>query len=225
MYFKRINDTTINCVITPEDLHNNGIRIDDLFERKKEAMDYLRAVIVQAAKEENFDLGGEYASMRVTVLPDHSISLTLSENKNRVTVNDLRAAEAKTNTPSAFTNAKKDAPSKAAEAAPKKDGSVKGQRTYGFVHDSMDDAIQCSRQIANAKGVHCTSSLYLDEEYFTYYLFLENTDTETTEFEKMVLSLNEFGDFFNEGPAAIAFIREHGKCIVKDNAAQVLAAL
>ena len=36
MKIRRINDNTISCIISPEDLKEHGIRIDDFFERKKE---------------------------------------------------------------------------------------------------------------------------------------------------------------------------------------------
>ncbi len=79
MTFRRINDTTINCIISPEDLRSRGIKIDDLLERKEEAMNYLRETIVEAARREHFNLESQYSSMRISILPDHSISLTLTE--------------------------------------------------------------------------------------------------------------------------------------------------
>ena len=38
MKIRRINENTISCIITPEDLRENGFRIDDFFDRKKEAV-------------------------------------------------------------------------------------------------------------------------------------------------------------------------------------------
>ena len=35
MTFRRINDTTINCIISPEDLRSRGIKIDDLLEMSR----------------------------------------------------------------------------------------------------------------------------------------------------------------------------------------------
>ena len=33
MKIRRINENTISCIITPEDLRENGFRIDDFFDR------------------------------------------------------------------------------------------------------------------------------------------------------------------------------------------------
>ena len=80
MVFRRINDTTINCIITEEDLNEHGIHLDDLFERKKEAVEFIRGVLAEASRTENFNIQSEYTSMKIAVLPDHTISLTISED-------------------------------------------------------------------------------------------------------------------------------------------------
>ena len=36
MKFRKINETTINCIITQDDLKEHGINLDDLFDRKNE---------------------------------------------------------------------------------------------------------------------------------------------------------------------------------------------
>lgn len=185
-------------------------------------MEYLRGVILEAAQAEDFRLDGEYTSMRVTVLPDRSISLTLTENKSRIKVNDLRGL-------SGGKSGASDGPSSVLQGGGKTTGSrgrKSGRQSYGFIFDTMDEVIACCRQIVAQGGKDiCKQSLYLDEEYMTYYLFLDGIVRDDPEFNRMALALNEFGDFFNEGPAAMAFIREHGKCIAKENAAEVLAAL
>lgn len=78
MRFRRINQKTINCIITREDMTRNGIVPGDLFEHKKEAMDFIKKVIRKAARAENVEISGEYGSMKITVLPDESVSLTFS---------------------------------------------------------------------------------------------------------------------------------------------------
>ena len=39
MKFRKINETTINCIITQDDLKKHGINLDDLFDRKKNAVE------------------------------------------------------------------------------------------------------------------------------------------------------------------------------------------
>ena len=80
MEFKRINKDTVNCIITEDDMEEQGIKIEDLFERKKEAMDFLHDVMRKAQEEVDYKPTGTFMPMQITVLQDHSISLMLSEN-------------------------------------------------------------------------------------------------------------------------------------------------
>lgn len=79
MIFRRIDSKTVNCIITPQDMENHGIRLNDLFERKEQAMEFLHMIVGEAQRRVNFKPDGAVTSMQMTVLPDHSVSLTLSE--------------------------------------------------------------------------------------------------------------------------------------------------
>ncbi len=83
MKIRRINENTISCIISPEDMREHGIGIDDFFERKKEAVDFIRSVVLRAALSENFNLDGELTTMRVSVLPDHSLSLLITREDSQ----------------------------------------------------------------------------------------------------------------------------------------------
>ena len=80
MEFKRINKDTVNCIITEDDMDEQGIKLEDLFKKKKEALDFLHDVMLKAQEEVDYKPTGSFMPLQITVLPDHSISLTLSEN-------------------------------------------------------------------------------------------------------------------------------------------------
>ena len=80
MKIRRINDTTINCIITQEDLRQKGIELGDLFDRKKEAVDFIRETVAEAVRETDFQGQSEFTCMRLSVLPDKSVSLTISQD-------------------------------------------------------------------------------------------------------------------------------------------------
>ncbi|WP_029321636.1 adaptor protein MecA [Butyrivibrio sp. AE3004] len=80
MKFTRVNKDTINCIITEDDMDEQGLKLEDLFDKSKEAMDFLHDVMEKAATEVDYKPQGAFTPMQITVLPDHSISLTLSEN-------------------------------------------------------------------------------------------------------------------------------------------------
>ena len=80
MEFRRISKDTVTCIITEDDMDEQGIKLEDLFEKKKEALDFLQDVMKKAEEEVDYKPTGSFMPMQITVLPDHSISLTLSEN-------------------------------------------------------------------------------------------------------------------------------------------------
>ncbi|WP_026526569.1 adaptor protein MecA [Butyrivibrio sp. VCD2006] len=80
MKFTRVNKDTVNCIITEDDMDEQGLRLEDLFDKSQEAMDFLHGVMEKAAVEVDYKPQGAFTPMQITVLPDHSISLTLSEN-------------------------------------------------------------------------------------------------------------------------------------------------
>ncbi len=80
MKYRRIDEKTINCLISQEDLREHGLEIQDLFEKKKEAMEFLHIVVDEAAREVDFHPQGAITSMQISVMPDKSVSLVLSED-------------------------------------------------------------------------------------------------------------------------------------------------
>ena len=45
MKFRIIDIKTVSCIITPEDMKAHGIKLDDIFEKKEEAMEFLHMVV------------------------------------------------------------------------------------------------------------------------------------------------------------------------------------
>ena len=80
MKFIRVNKDTVNCIITEDDMDEQGLKLEDLFHKSQEAMDFLHEVMERAIEEVDYKPTGDFTPMQITVLPDHSISLTLSEN-------------------------------------------------------------------------------------------------------------------------------------------------
>ena len=80
MEFKRINENTVNCIISENDMDEMGITIDDLFKKKDDALEFLKDIVEKAQAEVEFKPIGGCTPMQITVLPDHSLCLTMSEN-------------------------------------------------------------------------------------------------------------------------------------------------
>ena len=245
MIIKRINDNTISCTITAEDLRANGFELDDFFDRKKEAVEFIRQTVAQIANSENFDLQGELTTMRVSVLPDHSLNLLIT----RETSSEGVAREVRRIARSIFDSVASKAAEKASQKEPDKEDNSSENLMKSLLSDISDhsgkaadgkeadwkgpaaadafmfsffsvrDAMNCCRVFAGAGPVE--SSLYYLREDDTYFLIIRRTENTPDGFEKCVLSANEFGELVTSEKQYIAFVTEHGMCIAREHAIEM----
>lgn len=243
MIIRRINDNTISCIITPEDLREKGFRLDDLFERKKEAVEFIRSTVLEAARQENFNLEGELTTMRISVLPDHSLSLLITREDSR----DGALREVHRIAKSIFESMKAKAAEDGEEgqqagedpespdslvkallsdASSEENGSGENSGadsevtdSYMFSFYSIRDAMDCCKVFADAGPLE--SSLYYLQEDETYFLILRRTKQTPAGFAKNILSANEFGELVTSREQFISYVTEHGVCIAKEHAVEM----
>lgn len=213
--FRRVNDTTINCIITQDDLKEYGLHIDDLFERKKEAEEFFRGIMAEAARQENFNLESEFASMKIAVLPDHSISLTLSEDPNASTaIRKVRELAGKSIRPA-----------RGGEKGSARTGEAAGKTSAAQYMFRFEDLSGAALGASRLSGSGIRTSLYRDPEEGFYFVIAEKAGQAGHDFEHLVLPLNEFGSLVTGQAGVIAHFREHAQCILKEDAAEILAAV
>lgn len=208
MVFRRINDTTINCIITEEDLNEHGIHLDDLFERKKEAVEFIRGVLAEASRTENFNIQSEYTSMKIAVLPDHTISLTISEDPAQSKM--IRDAKGLIG---------QDDPEEAGNGT---EEAMQMPESFLYLFPSMERVIRCARSVLTA--TEADTALYRTPAG-EYFLTVYRNAASGSGFDQMVLGINEFGRLLATEPARIAGLIEHSDCIIPERAALQLLAL
>lgn len=217
MKFKKVNETTVNCIITPEDLKENGIGLDDLFDRKKEAVEFIRRIIMQAANTGQLNLQNEYTSMKLAVLPDHSVSLTLSQDPGE----SKAIQEAKEKARLLSGELREIAAGKRAETQ-RVHPSAGGSDAFIYRFSSIRDIAGCCELLS---GASIDSSLYRSKDRNEYYLLIERNEQSDQTFESRVLCVNEFGRMLSNDAASLAYLKEHAECILRGNAAEEIAQL
>ena len=202
MKIQRVNDTTIKCIITEEDLRDSGLALHDLFDRKKEAMEFLRKVITRAIKSENFNLQGEYTSMHVKINSDQSVSLTLSHDpKEAGNIREIC----------------RDALEKLGKQEDQEDGNV-----FLFRFRTMQDVVRYCRELKASRGTH--TELCRDHQN-QYYLLLRQNKSEPVVFTAQSLMAEEFGELVTSDRAKALSIREHLDTVIGSDVIRVLNEL
>ena len=219
MKFRKINDTTINCIITQDDLRKHGIDLDDLFDRKKNAVEFIKRIILKAASSGNMNMKNDYTSMRISVLPDQSVSLTISQDP---------AASALIREQKDLASGSRSGSGKAGEkaaerAAQKAEGDIAKSGTYVFRFYSIMDTLSSCRILRTCRGL--TSSLYFVRESGFYYLVISRDVDAEEDYDSTVLRINEFADMVSCSDTTLAYIREHSDCILRKRAVQQISEL
>ena len=219
MKFRKINDTTINCIITQDDLKKHGIDLDDLFDRKKNAVEFIRRIILKAASSVNLNIKNDYTSMRISVLPDQSVSLTISQDpveSAKIREHKEMAAQPGEIRPDA-TEVKKRASSRRMSALTSENG------TYIFEFPAVMDTVKCCRILAACNGIE--TSLYFVSETGNYYLLIAKGTDPAEDYSSIILSLNEFGKMVSCDDVTLAYMKEHSDCILRSRAAQQISEI
>ena len=209
MKFRKINETTVNCIITQDDMEKHGINLDDLFERKRNAVEFIRGIIVKAASTVNLNIKSDYTAMKISVLPDRSVSLTISQDP----AESDRIREAK--------DASSDSPEHSAKANERISESVRNSAKpaeggYVFRFTSFGDLIRCCRMLSALYD--WGGSVYSVEETGLSYLILERGTKPDSRYDSIILKASEFGKLLTCDERTLAYMREHCRCIIEKNA-------
>lgn len=249
MRFKRIDVDTVRCIISEEELMENGLEVDDFLQNDGRTESFLRKIISMAEEEVGYKVQGGNITIQVAVLPEHTLALTFSEKP------ELGISNLLENLKSAVESLVKNAPdieklkqtskelanqnhtdegiaeiqpeqseSKAEESTDKKQSTggftLKDRNFYQLCFASME------RAICYAKGVRLElpmkSSLYYLTREDAYYLLLEKGELSDKQLCRLLSASLEFADdIYAHGPTR-AYIMEHGKCILPEQALEHL---
>lgn len=248
MRFTRINENTVNCIITAEDMDEQGLSIEDLFRKKDEAMAFLREIIARAAEEVDYRPNGSYLPMQMTVLPDQSISLTLSEDAGNTLAEVLRSLadrlRAFLEDIAALRGDADGAPDQAVIEERTRENSdearlqdiVSKLRNHEFVFsfDSLRTVIRFAKSLS--VPVCVKSSLYKDAAKDTWYLLLTpfaaegiivdiGEDNPDVARATLYLHANDYGTFVTIEKRFILHMQENMDCIIAGEALERLAEL
>lgn len=261
MKFKRIDVDTVRCIITEDELGENGLQLEDFLQNDGKTESFLRKLISMAETEVGYKVQGGNVSIQVTVLPEHTLALTFSE-KPAYGITDmlanLRAAvenltkhapgssqheETDRNTRKAeFTEEPKEhghqeqQPSSGHAdpdaADPKQDNKdtqeskdlvLNGRSAYQLRFASLDMAMRYAKGIVLELPIH--TQLYYLEREAAYYLLMERGNMEDKQVCRLLSASLEFSQEIYAHEPTRAFIKEHGRCILAEQAVERLQEL
>ena len=81
MRFKRVSTDTVRCIVTQDELKENGLEMDDFLSNNGRTEEFLRKMIALAEQEVGFKVQGGPLTIQVAILSENKLALTFSERQ------------------------------------------------------------------------------------------------------------------------------------------------
>lgn len=235
MTFKRIDESTIRCIVTEEDMEENGLELDDFFTQSDKAQDFLREVVEQASEEVGYDSGQGMVSLQIMPLPNHGLAITFSESESKEwhdVMENIKGIieDVKERVKEKGTLQDGDAPEKEekvsavtipADKANKGKREIEKVRLFAFVN--LRFAIQYAKTVQEKGAVR--STLYKDKANNVFYMTLEKGRLSTHKYNVLCSNATEFATYMVDGQRILDYLKEQGEILVENRAVKVLAKL
>ncbi len=232
MKIERIDDKTVKCFISNEELEEYDITYKDFVMRSDKAREILEEIIAQAVAEVNYKPPQFAFDLQIMMLPDKGMILTFTEKtpedvKNGVSlINYLREmrrilgeklgldsetfaemlVQAVSNA-AAETGQQQAEPEKTVHTAPKPSFAI-------FRFASMRELCGYARVLP--KNLRVKSSLYREGD--AYYLYLEQGGASYKRYSRACIQALEFGALYAATEDKVVYLEEHGECLIAQKA-------
>lgn len=237
MKFKRIDVETVRCLISEDELLENGLDMDDFLCNGEKTEEFLHKIVTLAEEQVGYRIPGGSLSVQASILPNHVLSLTLSEKQGQSILDILKNLKnAMTKLSEAVASDDTEAFKNILEALGATDTRERigledgGKRSssgikehYELEFDNLDTIMKFAAATEFPDSV--SNVIYRLERTGFYYLVLHKgrlTD------DKLCLLLSASLDFANcvySDGALLAYLDEHGERILSENAMQTLQRL
>ena len=209
MKYKKINDATVQCIITAEDMLEYGLTLSDIFERNEKGEEFLRDIIERAHDEIGYQINGENIAMQITPLKDKGLVVTFTD-EGPMGFRDIlqHLKDVLQGVSEEFERQEKDSTQQGAQA------ETYDENRRMFVFASLHQAMQYAASIPSAVSVK--SHLYKEND--AYYLVLEKNRLSYKMFNKISAQAVEFGNLIAVSNERMQYLEEHGERLIADRA-------
>ena len=207
MKYKKINDATVQCIITAEDMLEYGLTLADIFERNEKGEGFLRDIIERAHDEIGYQINGENIAMQITPLKDKGLVVTFTDESPMGFKDILQHLKD-------VLQGVSDEVSRQEQEAAREQESVFDENRRMFVFASLYQVMQYTASIPNTLSVK--SHLYKEGD--VYYLVLEKNRLSYKTFNKISAQGVEFANLIAVSEERMQYLEEHGERLIADRA-------
>lgn len=250
MKFRRIDENTIRCIITEEDMQEYNVEINDFFKDRKKVNDFLHRIVERAAEEVGYEVQHGMLSMQLVPLPKNQLAITFSDKpelglkdileqaKNHIgdigellpsdlmeQLPDITEEEAGRIFESLMEVNEKEETEGATEEkqAKKQTPTLNTSQTSAIMEFSSMKNLE---KYVNAISYHGSikSDLY-KEENGVYSLVIEKARMAVNKYVSLCECGKEYSMRILYNPARVTYLKEHAVCMIPKKAVKVLKGI
>lgn len=212
MKYKKINEATVQCIITAEDMLEYGLTLSDIFERNEKGEGFLRDIIERAHDEVGYRVSGDNIAMQITPMQNQGLVVTFT-NESPAAFRDilqhlkevLQGVSAELNKPD------ETGQQKAIQNHPVQEFDDNRRM---FVFSALHQVMQYTASVPTNMSVKS----YLYKAEGVYYLVIERNRLSCRMFNKISAQAVEFGNIIAVSEERMRYLKEHGECLIDGRA-------
>lgn len=222
MKFERVDDKTVRCFISNEELEDYQIDYKDFVLRSEKAREVVREIIEQASEEVGYKPPKFAFDMSIMMMPDQGLVLTFSECDPLDEKNGGRLMEYLKEMKRAIDQAAEDHRRIKSENTIQSEESAAGEIKRPEVSVFEFDGIGAVMELASAvpKNIRVHSTLYRMNDH--YYLYLHKGAASYQRYSKLCIQAMEFSTIYGADEQKVMYLSEHGECIIPEGALRKL---
>ena len=243
MKFRRIDEDTVRCIVSKEDMQEFGIVLEDFFKNKSKIHDFLHEVVERAEQEVGYEPKEGLLSMQIMPISQNSIAITFTEkedggyddmiNNIKETVADIiseNEADDELQSDDVIEDFEDEI-----EVNDEKDDLVEENFTVGRDYRNMLDypkimvampTIQGLEDYCKAVNINKSirSELYYLKNKELYCLVIDKNRLSVNDFKTITRLAIEYSSNITNNKKIIAYVREQGEVIFDMSAYRFLTA-
>lgn len=232
MRIERVDDKTVKCFLSNEELEEYDIDYKDFILRSEKAREVVQEIIEQAEEEVGYKPPRLAFDLQIMMLPDEGMVLTFSEKEPAdfkegeqilECLKDMKQIlqKAKEKTGALLGNStaqqgeetgqQPEAPKQEEKAAERPEDAV-------FVFDSLAPIMEYAAAMPSTLRV--SSALYCMDGAF--YLYLQKGSASYERYSRACIQAMEFGSLYTAEADRLLYLQEHGECLIAGQALKKL---
>ncbi len=230
MKIERVDDKTVKCFLSNEELDEYDIDYKDFILRSDKAREVVQEIIVQAEEAVGYKPPKYSFDLQIMMLPDQGLLLTFSEREPeseplieclREMKRALQKAKEKVELQNAQAGGQNGAVPEAASQAPAPDQQRVRRPEFGiFAFDSLRDVMNFAAVLP--ANLRVDSALYEMENL--YYMCLGKGHASYERYSRACIQAMEFATLYGAEEKMLLRLEEHGRCLIQAKAVRKLRA-